>query len=386
MRERLIAYVDLLFAGNPEADDIKQEILQNTLDKYDDLVANGKTPEAAYSQAISGIGDLSGILGAKVPPAAPAGAAGEAIQKEGKKSGRYVAAGIGIALAAGLLILALAFWLRPVPQIIGNEIMEEMDLDTDDDLDSANYSGKTTDKKETAGIHGEVITVDASVIDEIQVDWVAGDVQLLPGEVTEIEIQETVSDKPLVYSMKEGKLRIQFCEEIIGVKFGKNLRMPDKDLTITVPADWVGEELEIHSVSADVEVRDLSLEELEFQGVSGKFDLQNCKIGELSMETVSGKVTMNGQVREVECESVSANCELVLTNVPREISMEGVSGSLELTLPAEAGFTVKMDGLSKNLDTDFAVTKKDGRFVAGDGSCKIEIEGISGNAKIHQAK
>ena len=59
MRERLAAYVDLLFAGNPEAEDVKQEILQNTLDKYDDLVAGGRSPEAAYSLAISGIGDLS---------------------------------------------------------------------------------------------------------------------------------------------------------------------------------------------------------------------------------------------------------------------------------------------------------------------------------------
>ncbi len=63
MRERLISYVDLLFAGNPEAEDIKQEILQNTLDRFDDLVAQGKTPEAAYSLAIAGIGDVSELLG-----------------------------------------------------------------------------------------------------------------------------------------------------------------------------------------------------------------------------------------------------------------------------------------------------------------------------------
>ena len=63
MRDQLIHYVDLLFAGAPGADDIKQEILQNTLDRFDDLVAQGKTPEAAYSLAISGIGDISEILG-----------------------------------------------------------------------------------------------------------------------------------------------------------------------------------------------------------------------------------------------------------------------------------------------------------------------------------
>ena len=79
MRDQLIRYVDLLFAGAPGASDIKQEILQNTLDRYDDLVAQGKTPEAAYSLAISGIGDISEILsGGTVPPEAPAPSAAAA--------------------------------------------------------------------------------------------------------------------------------------------------------------------------------------------------------------------------------------------------------------------------------------------------------------------
>ncbi len=63
MRQQLIQYVDLLFAGAPQAADIRQEILQNTLDRYDDLIAQGKSPEAAYSLAISGIGDISELLG-----------------------------------------------------------------------------------------------------------------------------------------------------------------------------------------------------------------------------------------------------------------------------------------------------------------------------------
>ena len=65
MREQLIQYVELLFAGARDYEDIKQEILQNTLDRYDDLVAEGKVPEAAYRLAITGIGDISEILGTK---------------------------------------------------------------------------------------------------------------------------------------------------------------------------------------------------------------------------------------------------------------------------------------------------------------------------------
>ena len=65
MREQLTQYVNLLFAGNDDVEDIKQEILQNTLDRYDDLIARGKTPEAAYRQAIAGIGDVNEIINGK---------------------------------------------------------------------------------------------------------------------------------------------------------------------------------------------------------------------------------------------------------------------------------------------------------------------------------
>lgn len=69
MREQLTQYVNLLFAGAPDSEDIRQEILQNTLDRYDDLIAAGKTPEAAYRLAISGIGDIHEILGTQEPEA-----------------------------------------------------------------------------------------------------------------------------------------------------------------------------------------------------------------------------------------------------------------------------------------------------------------------------
>jgi len=69
MKDKLIQYVDLLFAGAEDCEDVKQEILQNTLDRYDDLIAEGKVPEAAYRLAIAGIGDINEILGTRQPAA-----------------------------------------------------------------------------------------------------------------------------------------------------------------------------------------------------------------------------------------------------------------------------------------------------------------------------
>lgn len=62
MKDQLIQYVNLLFAGVPDCEDMKQEILQNTLDRYEDLISQGKSPQAAYHLAITGIGDISEII------------------------------------------------------------------------------------------------------------------------------------------------------------------------------------------------------------------------------------------------------------------------------------------------------------------------------------
>jgi len=118
MRERLIQYVDLLFAGAQDCEDIKQEILQNTLDRYDDLIAEGKVPEAAYRLAITGIGDLSEILGtgsnasAPVPPNPTAAARPTIAEKTadgdtpGKKLLRAIAIGLYIISFIPMFILA----------------------------------------------------------------------------------------------------------------------------------------------------------------------------------------------------------------------------------------------------------------------------------------
>ena len=111
MREQLTQYVELLFAGAKDCEDIKQEILQNTLDRYDDLVAEGKVPEAAYRLAITGIGDVNEILGVK-PQAAPVyHSAPPSAQKQDndtpmKKLLRAVAIGLYILCPVPLFVLS----------------------------------------------------------------------------------------------------------------------------------------------------------------------------------------------------------------------------------------------------------------------------------------
>lgn len=105
MREQLIQYVTLLFAGAEDCSDTRQEILQNTLDRYDDLIAQGKTPEAAYRLAISGIGDINEIFGGTQATPANVPAVPEERDTAGKKLLRALAIGLYILSPIPLFVL-----------------------------------------------------------------------------------------------------------------------------------------------------------------------------------------------------------------------------------------------------------------------------------------
>jgi len=65
MEDKLRRYVDGLFARTVptmKAAELKEEMLQNLHDKYNDLISEGKTPEAAYNIVVAGIGDVDGLL------------------------------------------------------------------------------------------------------------------------------------------------------------------------------------------------------------------------------------------------------------------------------------------------------------------------------------
>jgi len=65
MEDKLRKYIDSLFANtvpSRKSVELKEEMIQNLHDKYDDLISEGKSDEAAYNIAVAGIGDISGLL------------------------------------------------------------------------------------------------------------------------------------------------------------------------------------------------------------------------------------------------------------------------------------------------------------------------------------
>lgn len=65
MNDRLRKYIDILFEEAPQTKktvELKEEILQNITDKYNDLLSEGKTEEAAYNIAVASVGEVGDLI------------------------------------------------------------------------------------------------------------------------------------------------------------------------------------------------------------------------------------------------------------------------------------------------------------------------------------
>jgi len=65
MEEKLKKYVEKTFENAPNSkktNELKEEIIANLIDKYEDIKKTGKTEEESYNTAISSMGDVSELI------------------------------------------------------------------------------------------------------------------------------------------------------------------------------------------------------------------------------------------------------------------------------------------------------------------------------------
>lgn len=239
-------------------------------------------------------------------------------------------------------------------------------------------------------VHAEKETFSPSEVRELEIEWVAGDILIQSTDTEQITVKEDgVSDPKYTMVLRQSgnTLKIQFCEDT-AFGFGIHFNTPDitKDLTILVPKDWQLDSLEIDCASATVEVNDMTIREVDFDGASGTCEFENCTVEEMDIDTASGDVKFVGSLGMLDCDAASASVYAVLSNTPRRLDMDSMSGDLEIILPENAGFTLALTAMSSDFTSDFETTMKNGNYVCGDGSCRINVDALSGDVIIRKSE
>lgn len=231
--------------------------------------------------------------------------------------------------------------------------------------------------------------IPADQVSAIEIDWAAGDILIQSGDTDSISVTESKSSdqRAMVCKLKNGRLEIDYQEGDLNIGFGVHMDI-SKDLTVTVPRDLELREIELDIASAEVEIRDLAgtLDELDIDGASGTCTIENCEVRTLNVDTASGDVKFRGSLDELDFDAASADFVGVFENQPRSLKMDSMSGDLEITLPAGCGFQATIDAMSSQFAADQEVQIVNGAYVHGDGRCRIDVNGMSGDVNIHLGK
>lgn len=201
-------------------------------------------------------------------------------------------------------------------------------------------------------------SVDAAGIRQLEIDWASGSILMQTADTDQITFTESGSfndDQAMIYEVKNGTLSLKYSKPAIQIGF---VSMPSKDLVITVPQDWSCRELELDGAALDLEIIGLT-------------------IGSLDIDGASNTIHFNGAVETVDIDGASCEITMVCADRPQSIDMDGASCQLELTLPADCGFQVQMDGLSCDFNSELNYTSDNGDYMYGDRYCKIDADGMS---------
>lgn len=386
MREKLEAYVEQLFADaaltirNAE---VKQEILQHTLDRYDDLIAAGKSEQEAYDEAVGGIGDVSGLYEHKKPEAAaehktrefpapgsyPPPTHAAPTKKSGKKLPGWAIALICVGAVLLLAGAALVVGARSVHTVLGGLSVGYQRYDSADSYDTLPRGGFGSEGSETDKL---------DAITEVEIHWLSGSVYILQSEDDQVHVQEDYAgsneDYALHYKVDGERLIIQPCKSSLF-----SIKLPRKTLTVSIPKELA--DLEVETVSAEVELMSGRAANARISTTSGNIIGPEFSAQTLELSTVSGNIRLPGlNADTLSCESVSGDVSLGFRLSPSELTLNSVSGNYVLELPTACYYQdLTFDTVSGELSTD-------GYTPGTVNACPISAETVSGDLYIRTKK
>jgi len=122
MEDKLRNHIDNIFAEttpSKKSVELKEEMIQNLTDKYNDLLSQGKTNEAAYNIVVAGIGDVSGLLEELEEDAMNDPKYTKEMEAGRRKSALLTSIAVMMYILSILPIIILSMWQSPYDDMIG---------------------------------------------------------------------------------------------------------------------------------------------------------------------------------------------------------------------------------------------------------------------------
>lgn len=196
-------------------------------------------------------------------------------------------------------------------------------------------------------------------ISSVEVNWVDGTVNVLENNNNNIHIVQTATanfkeKNAFSYEVNNGVLKItDNNRSAISSSTGNS------EISIYLPPK-IYDAINIQATSGTVKTESIQADSISLDGSAATFQIAG-EFGNVRYTGVSGKLT------------------LTCSTMPDAINVDANSGTVNITLPENNGFTLATSG---KIECEFPTSNMNGKLVYEDGSSQIDLKITSGSAKI----
>lgn len=241
------------------------------------------------------------------------------------------------------------------------------------------------------GINKFVISSENEILDNIEnidVEWAVGDVELFVGNTDKIKIIEKsgkryVNDSLISIDVSGNKLKINdgYSKDN---KFNFNLfkNHTSRNLEIYMPQKLY-EEIVLNVISGDLDFNMLNSKTLECNSVSGDIKGNNIVVNNFKLDGVSADTELSGELNNFDANVVSGDIDLYSNVMIDKVSVSTTSGDVDISIPDNDGFIVNFNKVSGDVESDFPLTKLNNQYTYKNGTSVFNIESISADVEIN---
>jgi hypothetical protein len=160
---------------------------------------------------------------------------------------------------------------------------------------------------------------------------------------------------------------------------------------VTLPAGRTFNDLEITTVSGDVDLGACTAGSFRCHTVSGSLAAREVATASADLGSTSGRMTVGGLTGDLVARTVSGDLDLAWTSFNGSIDVSTTSGRVTLAIPAGVGFRLDASSTSGRITSDHDVTVREstsgpGRHSlfgeVGSGAGSVRVRTVSGEIRI----
>lgn len=220
---------------------------------------------------------------------------------------------------------------------------------------------------------------DSYDIENINLDWIYGNVYIYPTNEDNISIIEKSS-------IKEEQLKITINGKTLNMKQQKRKRFfpffnfgyNQYVIEVMLPEKQYNE-IKLKGTSGKLDMNGILANAFDLKITSGKINISKIKGENLIVNATSGQINIAGEFEDINIDITSGSLKLDSNNAPSKMRIDMTSGNSKIAIPENDGFTLYESKTSGSFKTDFEI---DDFGVYKNGENKYSFKMTSGSIKL----